>query len=412
MDEDERGLRRELAVTLLGELERLTDALVADIHAHSPLYASGRPVSRADLRVTCRRNVELALKDLGGLREAGCRIEAAAAETGRLRAEQGMPLATVLKAYRRGGRVIWQAMADRMRDRSPAEQRMVGDMAGAVWETIDRYSSVMADTYRITTLELQHREDSRRGALFEALLDGRGGDPAVAAAAADALGVPRRGRYAVVVVAQDPAAPADPAPALEAVGLWSFWRPRGERLAGLVRLGAAGTDAGTGAGAGKDPGTGAAGTEALAKVLRRDLGRAAGISPPFEELTLADQGLRLAVRALGTLPPGGAEVAELDERLVHAVLGADRELAERLVVRHLDGVLRSGAERKVLLETLRVWLDTGCSASRTADRLYCHRNTVLNRIGRVAELTGRPAESGEARLGWALALRVLELARR
>ncbi|WP_406860340.1 helix-turn-helix domain-containing protein [Streptomyces sp. HUAS MG47] len=393
MNEDELGLRRELALALLDDLDRLTDTLVDDIHAHSPLYASGRPVARADLRLACRRNVELALKDLGGLREAGDRLDEAAAETGRLRAEQSMPLATVLKAYRRGGRVIWQAMADRMRDRSPAEQRMVGDMAGAVWETIDRYSSVMADTYRITALELRHREDSRRGALFEALLDGRGGDPAVAAAAADALGAPVRDRYAVVVVAQDPAAPADPAPALEAEGLWSFWRPRGERLAGLVRLGPAGT-------------------RTLAAALRRDLGRTAGISPAFEELALADQGLRHAVRALGTLPPGGAEVAELDERLVHALLGADRELAERLVLRHLDGVLRSGAERPVLLETLRVWLDTGCSASRTAERLYCHRNTVLNRIGRVAELTGLPAECGEARLGWALALRALELTAR
>ncbi|MFE7618016.1 helix-turn-helix domain-containing protein, partial [Streptomyces sp. NPDC057496] len=38
---------------------------------------------------------------------------------------------------------------------------------------------------------------------------------------------------------------------------------------------------------------------------------------------------------------------------------------------------------------------------------YCHRNTVLNRIGRIAELTGRSAESGETRLGWALALRAL-----
>ncbi|MEU8528142.1 MULTISPECIES: PucR family transcriptional regulator [Streptomyces] len=389
MSEEDQALRREMAMTLLGDLDRLTDDLVADIHAHSPLYFSGRPVSHTDLRGTCRSNVELALKDLGGLPSSDCHIEAAAAETGRLRAEQGMPLATVLKAYRRGGRVIWQAMADRMRDRSPAEQRMVGDMAGAVWETIDRFSTVMADSYRLTTLELQHREDSRRGALFEALLDGRGSDPAVTLAAATALGVPARERYAVVVVAQDPASPADPAPALEAAGLWSFWRPRGERLAGLVRLGPAGS-----------------GT--LAATLRDSLGRTAGISPPFDELALADQGLRLAARALGTLPPGGSEVAELDERLVHAALGADREIAERTVLRYLDGVLRSGSERPVLLETLGVWLDTGCSAARTAERLYCHRNTVLNRIGRVAELTGWSAESGEARLGWALALRALE----
>ncbi|NEC22015.1 PucR family transcriptional regulator, partial [Streptomyces parvus] len=147
----------------------------------------------------------------------------------------------------------------------------------------------------------------------------------------------------------------------------------------------------------------------LAEALRgQRIGRA-GISPPFGELAGAAQGLRLAQRALDTLPPRSGEVASLDDRLVHAALGAEPEIAERLTVRYLGGVLDSGAERDVLLGTLRTWLDSGCSASGTAARMFCHRNTILNRIGRVSELTGRPADSGEARLGWALALRALEL---
>ncbi|MGA4844226.1 PucR family transcriptional regulator [Streptomyces sp. G45] len=392
MNEAERALRRELATALLVDIDRLTDDLVADIRVHSPLYASSGPVAPGDLWSACRRNVELALNDLGELPSSGRHIDDAATETGRLRAEQGVPLATVLRAFRRGGRVIWQAVADRMRDRPPAQQRMLGDIAGAVWETVDRFSSVMADSYRLTTVELHHREDSRRGALFEALLDGRGGDPAVAGAAAAALGVPLRDRYAVVVIAQDPASPADPGPVLEAAGLWSFWRPRAEVLAGLVRLGSA------------EPAE-------LAEVLRGVVRCTSGISPTFEELPLADQALRLAGRALATLPAGSGAVAALDDRLVHALLGVDPELAERTVRRYLGGVLRCGSERQVLLDTLRVWLDEGCSAHRTAGRLYCHRNTVRGRIGRISELTGWSAESGEARLGWALALRALEGAR-
>ncbi|MHC0432583.1 PucR family transcriptional regulator [Streptomyces sp. O3] len=390
--DDERTLRRELARALLADLDRLTDDLVADICAHSPVYASGSPVSREDLWSICRRNVELALSAIGELPSSGRHIEAAADETGRLRAEQGVPLAAVLKAFRRGGRVIWQAMADQLRDRSPVGQSALGDVAGAVWEAIDRFSSVMADSYQLTTVELQHRADSRRGALFEALLDGRGDDPVVAAAASAALGVPVRDRYALVVIAQDPASPTEPGPALEADGLWSFWRPRTKGLAGLVKLGSAESDE-------------------LTELLRKHVHRATGVSPPFDELALAGQGLRHAERALATLPPGSGEVAALDDRLAHAVLAADREMADRTVRRYLDGVLRSGSERPFLLETLRVWLDEGCSAARAAERLYCHRNTVLNRIGRITELTGWPAESGEARLGWALALRALEIAR-
>ncbi|MFB6517720.1 PucR family transcriptional regulator [Streptomyces sp. NPDC056401] len=392
---EELALRRELSLTLVDDIDRLIDSLVADICAHSPRYASGSPVTREDLRLALRGNMELALLEFAGMPATDRGFEAAAAENGRLRAEQGMPLATVLQAYRRGGRVLWQAMADWMRGRSPDQQHLVGDMAGAVWETIDRFSSAVADAYRLRTLELQHRESSRRGALFEALLDGRGSDPAVAGAAATALGVPRQGRYVAVVIAQDaqdPASPPDPGPALEALGTWSFWRPRAETVAGLVRV----------KGHGSDP-------ELLAGVLRGQAVCRAGISPPFEELAAAAQGFRLARRALDTLPPGSGEVASLDERLVHAALGAEPEIADRLAVRYLDAVLRSGPERPVLLETLRVWLDSGCSASGAATRLFCHRNTILNRISRVAELTGWPADSGEARLGWALALRALEL---
>ncbi|MER5203269.1 helix-turn-helix domain-containing protein [Streptomyces sp. NPDC002825] len=73
-------------------------------------------------------------------------------------------------------------------------------------------------------------------------------------------------------------------------------------------------------------------------------------------------------------------------------------------------MLATGGERAALLTTLRAWLDHGCSASRAADELYCHRNTVLNRIGRIAELTGPSSECGDARLGRALALRALPYA--
>lgn len=392
MTDGDLALRSRLAHTLLADIDRLTGTVVADIRAHSPAYASGRPVPPADLRAVCRDNLVLALEDFGGLPASVGDIEAAATETGRRRAEQGMPLDSVLHAYRRGGRVLWQAMAEPLRGPEVAERDLVLEVAGALWETIDRFSTVMSDAYRRTELELRHRQDSRRGALFEALLEGRGSDPAVVAAAAAALGLPPRDRFAVVVADQNPAAPPHPGPALRAAGMWSFWRPRAERYAGLVRLGSATPDE-------------------LTRVLRGDLGGTAGISPPFEDLAAADTALRLAERALRTLPSGGGAVAQLDERLVEAALAGDPEVADRLVARYLDGVLSCGAEAPVLLRTLRVWLDAGCSALRAAEQLYCHRNTVLNRIVRVAELTGWPSESGEARLGWALALRATEVPR-
>ncbi|WP_165984232.1 CdaR family transcriptional regulator [Streptomyces sp. YIM 98790] len=394
-------LRTALATALLRRLDTLAARVVADIHAHSTLYAAGHPVSTEDLHETVRQNLLHSLRELGDMpADSRGDFEAAARETGRRRAVQQVPLETVLRAYRRGGRVVWEAITELLREWSVEPGHRALDVAGVVWETIDTYSSAMSESYRLTQLELHQQEDTRRGALFEALLDGRGADPTVAKAAAAVLGIPEQDRFVVVAAAQDPAAPTDPAPALEAHGVWSFWRPRAAgRLpgppawgvnAGLIRLG------------GLDP-------DQLSGILRDRLGATAGISPVILRLAQADGALRLAERALRTLPPEGGEVAALDERLPEALLCEQPDTAERLVDRYLGGVLRSTSERRVLLDTLRVWLDTGGSATASASRLYCHRNTVLNRVARISELTGRAADSGETRLGWALALRALPL---
>jgi DNA-binding PucR family transcriptional regulator len=47
------------------------------------------------------------------------------------------------------------------------------------------------------------------------------------------------------------------------------------------------------------------------------------------------------------------------------------------------------AERVVLLDTFRAWVQAGGSANDTAAKIYCHPNTVRHRLHRVEELTGR-----------------------
>ncbi|WP_433255929.1 helix-turn-helix domain-containing protein [Streptosporangium sp. CA-135522] len=66
------------------------------------------------------------------------------------------------------------------------------------------------------------------------------------------------------------------------------------------------------------------------------------------------------------------------------------ELAGRLGGVILRPVLTlDPADREVLLGTLEAWLRCEGSAVRAAGQLYCHRNTVFNRIRRIEQLTGR-----------------------
>ncbi len=130
----------------------------------------------------------------------------------------------------------------------------------------------------------------------------------------------------------------------------------------------------------------------------------------MEGLAEVDVAHRLAETALRALPPDAPAVAELDTRLAGALLVTAPDLAARLVQHALGGVLvLERDESKVLLDTLRAWLDTGGSAGQTATRLYCHRNTVLNRLRRLEGLTGRSLERVDHLVEWSLALLALDV---
>ncbi|MEV1206403.1 PucR family transcriptional regulator [Microbispora rosea] len=64
------------------------------------------------------------------------------------------------------------------------------------------------------------------------------------------------------------------------------------------------------------------------------------------------------------------------------------ELAGHLAGGVLGPIIAS-PDGGVLLATLEAWLRCEGSAVRAAVELYCHRNTVFNRVRRIEQLTGR-----------------------
>lgn len=371
-----------LGQALLADLEHLTDALVDAVLNEDASY-SGPALAPADLRTSCADNLRRVLQVLIDECPDPDPFDAPRA-TGQRRAEQGVPLDSVLHAYRLGHRVIWDGLVASARSGEAGVEPLV-EVASEVWAVVDRFSSAVADAYRARAAELERVDAGRRESLLDALLAGRGSERAVLAAAGAALDLPEQERYAVVVVAGHAVhRPAEDA--LSVRGYRSAWRSRADCEIGLVALGRhAPAD--------------------VVAVLRSSVSTPAGVSPAVAGLAEVDVAHRLAETALRTLPPGSNGVVELDERLLAALLVTAPDLADRLVHRALGPVLAlEPREAELMVETLEVWLETGRSAGRTAERLFCHRNTVLNRLRRVEALTGRSIENVDDLIEWSLAL--------
>jgi DNA-binding PucR family transcriptional regulator len=106
--------------------------------------------------------------------------------------------------------------------------------------------------------------------------------------------------------------------------------------------------------------------------------------------------LREAQLAVQCLPPGSQGTHVYGSSPIALLAAASPDTAAE-VARTVFGPLRAlpEPEQAVLLETLNTWFGAGGSTARAAEELHCHRNTVLYRLNRIAELTGRnPADPG------------------
>ncbi|EHR50069.1 hypothetical protein SacmaDRAFT_1800 [Saccharomonospora marina XMU15] len=383
-------LAEELARALITRLDELTDELVADILAENPGYHDAALVTLAELRRSCRTNLERILQLLGDTVPAGDEPLDAARTTGSRRAEQRVPLDSVLRSFRLGGRVLWRGLVRTGKEDRRVDRDQLLDVATTVWTVVDEASSAVAQAYRETELQLSRLDDHRRHALVGDLLRGRGRDAGFAERAATELGLPGHSDYLVFVAsmaADGMPGLAMPQDALASYGVKSVWQPRDRTTVGLVAL------------QGRQP-------SAVLDLLRAGVRAGVGVSPAVAGLAEVGVGHDLALLALRTLPDCDAGFAVLDERLPEALVARSPELAERLLRGVLGPLLRlTPSERDVLLPTLAVWLETNRSAAATASRLYCHRNTVLNRLRRLESLLGTSLH--DHRAGLALSLAVL-----
>lgn len=382
----------QVAVTaskgLQERLADLTDRVVANIVGDDPGYLTFVP--HDELWQTVHAILGESIDHMGR-RALGEEPALELAERiGRRRAEQGLPLESVLHAFRIGGRLCWDAMIEVLAELDPESLPQLLKWASLVWATNEAQSVAVSESYRRTESELLRRSTERVHALVDSLLEGRGADGGLAKAAAAALDLPLNGRYAVVMMraARTDSGYARPD---RLDGMRLVWRLRADAEVALVELGDR-TSA------------------AVATALDRLLDRPAGLSPVAEGLAGLGRARWLAELALGACRPRERGVARLEERLPAALVVAQPDLGAQLgatVLGPLDGL--DPADREILLETLAAWLDCEGSAARTAGRLYCHRNTVFNRLRRIEQLTARSLHRPRDVVELALALEAIRL---
>ena len=131
-----------------------------------------------------------------------------------------------------------------------------------------------------------------------------------------------------------------------------------------------------------------------ALVIRDLLAEAAtgrvGISPEYDDALDTSRALAIAAVARRCPPPGSTGVASIDDDWAAALVAGAPEISARVVRRLLGQVAAlPPTERDILLTTLRAWLECGGNASAAARQLYCHRNTVRNRLHRLEALSGQ-----------------------
>lgn len=305
-------------------------------------------------------------------------------ETVDRRIDQGIPAEQILGAYRVGHRVLWE-IVEEASERVGAGEGVVASLALPMMRYIEAAWSEVAKSYIRAERRLAADLDRGQSRLVEAMITGRATSEGVRLRAGSFPVGPQE-TYLVMVLHgfPDHAAAAlrtsarrlSDARAVRA----SVAHVRDDDLISLVAL------------AHDDP---SATSALIAADMRAAAGRlgcdpALGVGLPARGPEQVCEAYREACAAAGAAGPGNvlalAHLTLVDRLTVMLASGAVPErLIPEPVRTFIDEDLRKQGQ---LVATLREYAACDLNARRAAAALFVHRNTVLYRLQRVAELTG------------------------
>ena len=378
-------------MSVLDQADAIADDICLSLlEKDAEVYERTGPEFQVDVRVSTRDHIRRGIEAMAGVDNATHHTAELWRETGRRRAQQGIPMELVLNAYTLGTRVLWEALLAQGAQDDVDEQVLL--VAGQrVWSALDVQNAVFIEAYRRESVRLHRRDLQRQQSTLDALVEGRGADPDFAQEAREVLGITGEMAVACVVAPYDGSldepliAPAD---RLERLGIISHWHVRGGLYFGLLAgdlppRRRARRPAGS---AGHRPGGRRVGPDGVA-----------GFATAFQ----------LAARATDTVPAGEPCVVAVSQRLPEVLLAGSPEVAALLVRETVAPILAQPPHvAETLRQTLAALLEHDGSAKHAAEALYCHRNTVIYRAKQIEELTGRSLSDPRDKLLLSLGLLV------
>lgn len=381
----------KIALDLLGDVDALTDELVARIIGQIEIYRGEPVVGPTDLRRSVRHNLEYMFRRLSD-RPA---LDLSAPQvTGQERAEQGAPLPEVLRAFRIGFAFLWEKLLAAARTSGQRSLDELLETATEIWALADDYSLAVTEAFRATRGRAMIEADRHRSMLLASLLDGPSGDQS-AWELAKLLGLPYTGSF-LVVVAETVELGRPAFPGLEGrlatLDVASAWRVQPGEEIGLLSYGRRRTA-----------------DDVREAVAGCATGRV-GLSPEFTRLDQTPCALRFARVALETVAADAVDVRQLADSALGELVMGNLDATRAFVQRVLGAVLAlPDDDRDTLITTAGAWVDSGGSAAEAARILFCHQNTVRYRMRRLEEHLHGTIDSPSTIAELATALQALRL---
>ena len=351
--------------------DELAAALAESITREVTLYTTTKPVPFELVVHGCATNLRSVLTAIA----AGADFDTtAAAELGIERARDGVPLASVMEAYRVGFRAISDAALKEVTGRPRANGDVVRVLTTKILAAQDTFTAAMSAAYRDEQTRRLVGDESDREILIDSLLHGRLFEQWSIWEAADCLRLPGNGPY--VVIAAESSVGTEALPGIESklrsMDVFSAWQLLPDLHVGIVHVRNA---------------------KQLANVLAlvsRMASNRVGVSAQFDDLRDTAQALRYARVTLRGRPDEGLRVMLFDGSILGTAAVSAPEVMVKMVAPTIEAFAElTPEERDVLFETFRVWVENDGSLRTVGELLFCHPNTVRYRLHRIEQRTGR-----------------------